>query len=69
MKAIHLTGFGLERLEVKETPLPIPGPGEVLVQFAAASMNPRDYQIFTGQFTPNVAFPLVPVHGDLVIYQ
>ena len=61
MKAIHLTGFGLDRLEVKETPLPMPGPGEVLVQFAAASLNPRDYQIVTGQFTPNVEFPLVPL--------
>ena len=61
MKAVHLTGFGLDRLEVKETPQPKPGPGEVLVQFAAASLNPRDYQIVTGQFTPNVEFPLVPL--------
>jgi len=61
MKAIHLTGFGLDRLKLKETPQPRPGPGEVLVQFAAASLNPRDQQVVTGQFTPHVEFPLVPL--------
>ena len=27
----------------------------------AASVNPRDYQIAVGQFTPNVEFPLIPL--------
>jgi NADPH:quinone reductase-like Zn-dependent oxidoreductase len=27
----------------------------------AASVNPRDYQIVTGHFTPNVSFPLIPL--------
>ena len=61
MKTIQLDGFGLDRLEVREMPMPEPGAGEVLVKFSAASLNPRDYQSGTGHCTPNVAFPLVPL--------
>ena len=61
MKAIQLSAFGLENLETVDLEEPGPGPGEVLVRLAAASINPRDYQIITGQFTPNVPFPLVPL--------
>jgi NADPH:quinone reductase-like Zn-dependent oxidoreductase len=61
MRAIQLSAFGLDKLETVETDQPTPGPGEVLVQMNAASVNPRDYQIVTGQFTPNVPFPLIPL--------
>ena len=61
MKAIQLSGFGLDQLQVVELDLPEAGPGEVLVKLEAASVNPRDYQIITGGFTPNVEFPLIPL--------
>jgi len=61
MRAWQLKGFGLENLEQVETAAAEPGPNEVLVNFQAASINPRDYQIAMGQFTPNVNFPLVPL--------
>lgn len=61
MQAIQLNGFGLDQLQSVQLDRPEAGPGEVLVKMGAASVNPRDYQIITGQFTPNVAFPLVPL--------
>ena len=61
MKTIQLTAFGLENLQSVSVDRPTPGPGEVLVKMGAASLNPRDYQIITGQFTPDVAFPLIPL--------
>ena len=61
MKAIELSRFGLDQLKLTELAEPSPGPGEVLVKMQAASVNPRDYQIVAGHFTPNVPFPLVPL--------
>lgn len=61
MQAWQLNAFGLENLEQAEIERPEPGPGEVLVRFEAVSINPRDYQIATGQFTQDVDFPLVPL--------
>ena len=61
MKAIQLTAFGLENLSTATLDTPEPGPGEVLVRMAAASVNPRDFQIVTGNFTPNVPLPLIPL--------
>lgn len=61
MQAWQLEQFGLEHLQQVEIAQPEPGPHDVLVRLQAASINPRDYQIVTGQFTPNVAFPLIPL--------
>lgn len=61
MKAMQLNAFGLDQLQVVELDEPEAGPGEVLVKLEAASVNPRDYQIITGNFTPNVDFPLIPL--------
>jgi len=61
MRVIELSAFGLDKLELVDREKPEAGPGEVLVRFEAASVNPRDYQIITGHFTPNVPFPLIPL--------
>jgi NADPH:quinone reductase-like Zn-dependent oxidoreductase len=61
MRAWQLPAFGLDHLTLSDLPTPEPGAGEVLVHFAAASVNPRDSQIIAGHFTPNVDFPLVPL--------
>jgi NADPH:quinone reductase-like Zn-dependent oxidoreductase len=45
MKAIVIHRYGgPEELKFEEYPDPIPGPGEVLVRVAAASVNPIDYK-------------------------
>jgi NADPH:quinone reductase-like Zn-dependent oxidoreductase len=61
MRAWQLNAFGLDNLTCDDLPTPEPGPGEVLVRFSAACVNPRDSQIIAGHFTPNVDFPLVPL--------
>ena len=45
---IHRYG-GPEVLALEETPVPDPGPGEVLVRVAAASANPSDWRLREGQ--------------------
>ena len=45
MKAIVVHEYGgPEVLKFEEYPDPVPGPGEVLVRVAAASVNPIDYK-------------------------
>jgi NADPH:quinone reductase-like Zn-dependent oxidoreductase len=45
MKAIVVTEYGgPEVLKFEDYPDPVPGPGEVLVQVAATSVNPIDYK-------------------------
>jgi NADPH:quinone reductase-like Zn-dependent oxidoreductase len=51
MKTIRIHSFGgPERLEVETLPDPQPGPGEMLVKVAAASINPVDYKIREGAY-------------------
>ena len=61
MRAIHLNGFGFDNLSLVDVSQPQPTNHEVLVKLQAASLNPRDAQIITGNFTAEVAFPLVPL--------
>jgi NADPH:quinone reductase-like Zn-dependent oxidoreductase len=51
MKTIRIHSFGgPEQLEVDTLPDPQPGPGEMLVKVAAASINPVDYKIREGAY-------------------
>jgi NADPH:quinone reductase-like Zn-dependent oxidoreductase len=61
MRAWQLSGFGLHNLQEVDIERPKLGPHDVMVQLQAASINPRDCQIISGHFTPNVNFPLVPL--------
>ena len=61
MTAWQLNGFGLKNLKPAQITQGEPGADDVLIQFEAASVNPRDYQIIEGLFTPNVNFPLTPL--------
>ncbi|WPD20065.1 MULTISPECIES: zinc-dependent alcohol dehydrogenase family protein [Thermaerobacter] len=46
MKAMFIRSFGgPEVFEEREVPIPEPGPGEVLVEVHASSVNPVDYKI------------------------
>lgn len=63
MKAVVATGYGPpERYTVADVPVPRPGPGQLLVRIAAASINPADVRLPSGEFrdvTP-LEFPHVP---------
>jgi NADPH:quinone reductase-like Zn-dependent oxidoreductase len=49
MKAVRYDGYGgIDVLKVVEVPSPEPGPGEVLVQVKAASINPGEAKIRDG---------------------
>ncbi len=53
-------GFGLDRLRRIERPVPVPGPGQVLVRITAASLNFRDLLLVQGIYNPRQALPIVP---------
>lgn len=61
MKQWQLTGFGLDRLELSDSVVPQPGPHQLLVRVAAASLNYRDKWVIEGKFFPDLRFPFVPV--------
>ena len=56
MHAVVLTGYGgLEKLDYRDdVPVPQPGPGQVLVQVAAAGMNNTDINTRTGWYSQTV---------------
>lgn len=62
MKTIELqSAFGIENLHVVERPEPKPGPGQVLVQMKAWSLNYRDLLVVKGLYNPKLKFPFVPL--------
>ena len=52
--------FGLDHLVQAERPDPRPGPGQVLVQVHASSLNFRDLMMIEGLYNPRQKLPLVP---------
>ncbi|MDR6884082.1 NAD(P)-dependent alcohol dehydrogenase [Bacillus sp. 3255] len=54
-------GFGLDHLVAAERPVPVPGPGEVLVKLRAVSLNSRDLGVIGGFYNPHLQEPLIPV--------
>ncbi len=61
MKAIHLTKFGLENLQLVEAKTPEPAPGEVLIKIEAVSLNYVDLAVTKGLYNPALALPRIPV--------
>jgi NADPH:quinone reductase-like Zn-dependent oxidoreductase len=60
MKAVLLDGHGgPERLRLGEAPDPIAGPGEVVVDVHAASVNAADYKVRLGSGGGNLQFPYI----------
>ena len=50
MKAAVFNRYGgSDVVEVKDVPVPVPGPGEVLIKVHAASVNPVDWKVRYGQ--------------------
>src|ERR1700686_4475686 len=50
MRAFVLTGYGAisDNVRLMEIPEPVAGPGEVLIEIHAASLNPIDFKIVRG---------------------
>jgi NADPH:quinone reductase-like Zn-dependent oxidoreductase len=62
MKCFELQGpDGLEGLRLVERPVPIAGPGQVLVRIKAATLNYRDLLTIKGGYGSRQKFPLIPV--------
>lgn len=59
--SMELTGgFGIDRLELRERPLPAPGHGEVRLRAGFASLNRRDLLLVEGVYNPRQKLPVVP---------
>jgi NADPH:quinone reductase len=59
MRAVAVSQFG-ELPKVVEASTPVAGPGQVLIKLAAASMNPMDAKVASGEWRPApVIFPMV----------
>ena len=59
MRALELRAYD-GRLHLVEKPVPLPGPGQVLVRMAAAPVNPSDLKFLVGEYGLRKALPVVP---------
>jgi len=61
---------GFDKLTLEELPDPVPGPGEVLIQVHACSLNYRDFAVAAGRYfggaLKNPAIPLSDGAGEVV---
>lgn len=60
MKAAYLTGHGgTDKFVYGDLPDPIAGPGEVVVDVHAASVNAADYKVRLGSYNSTLQFPYI----------
>ncbi len=61
MRAALLASFGSPdgAISLAELPMPVPGPGDVLVQMIAAPVNPADLNVIAGTYGELPALPAV----------
>ena len=61
MKAVFFTQHGgPEQLQYGDYPAPVTGPGQVLVDVHAASVNGADWRVVAGSYGPVAFFPYAP---------
>src|SRR3954469_5016075 len=66
MKAVRIHAFGgPEVMTVDEIPVPEPGRGQVLIKVRAASVNPVDYKIRSGDFKLDGTQPPLTLGRDV----
>lgn len=58
MKAVFLTKA--DTLEVRQVPIPKPGPGEVLIKVEASPINPSDLAFLKGVYGSRKKLPCIP---------
>jgi NADPH:quinone reductase-like Zn-dependent oxidoreductase len=60
MKIWQIPSFGIDNLELVDRPTPQPGPGQVLINVHAASLNYRDLMVVVGKYNPKLVMPRIP---------
>jgi len=60
MRVWQISAFGVDSLEFVERPTPAPGPGEILVEIRAISLNYRDLLLVKGLYNPKLNLPRIP---------
>ncbi|MBK9121058.1 MAG: NAD(P)-dependent alcohol dehydrogenase [Phycisphaerales bacterium] len=53
--------FGCEHLQLCDLPEPVPGPGEIVVDVRALSLNYRDLMVVKGLYNPRLKLPATPI--------
>lgn len=61
MKSWQFSAFNLESLRLAELPEPVAGPGQIVVEIRAFSLNYRDLLVVTGRYNPKLALPATPI--------
>jgi NADPH:quinone reductase-like Zn-dependent oxidoreductase len=60
MKAWRIPAFGIDKLSLDEVPAPQPGPGEVILDVHAVSLNYRDLMTVKGTYNPKLQTHRIP---------
>ncbi|MGH9337962.1 MAG: zinc-dependent alcohol dehydrogenase family protein, partial [Vicinamibacteria bacterium] len=60
MRRYEFASFGLDQLRIVERETPRPGPGEVVLDVEAFSLNYRDLLVVKGAYNPNIELPATP---------
>src|SRR5215210_7451939 len=61
MKAAYfMKNGGPEVMEYGDVPDPVAGPGQILVDVHAASVNGADWKVRSGHYAPTTVFPYIP---------
>jgi NADPH:quinone reductase-like Zn-dependent oxidoreductase len=60
MKAWRIPTFGIDKLSLDEVPSPQPGPGEVVIDIHAVSLNYRDLLTVKGLYNPRLQPHRIP---------
>jgi NADPH:quinone reductase-like Zn-dependent oxidoreductase len=58
--AFFMKNGGPEVMQYGDVPDPVAGPGQVLVDVHAASVNGADWKVRTGHYAPTTRFPYIP---------
>ncbi|HUF82092.1 MAG TPA: NADP-dependent oxidoreductase, partial [Burkholderiales bacterium] len=58
--AFFMKNGGPEVMQYGDVPDPVAGPGQVLVEVHAASVNGADWKVRSGQYAPITTFPYIP---------
>lgn len=69
MKFFEITEFGIDQLKLSEGDVPKPGPGQVLVKMAAASLNYRDLRVVQGLYNPKLKRPMRPLSDGVGVVE